>query len=98
MKMCVVGLWHLGTVTAACVASSGHEVIGLDFDPTVVAALAAGRPPLFEPGLEDLVKAGLASGRLRFTTDVADAVANADIVWIAYDTLVDDDDRSDVGY
>jgi UDPglucose 6-dehydrogenase len=98
MNVCVLGLWHLGTVTAACLASGGHDVIGLDFDPAVVAGLNAGRPPLFEPGLEDLVKGGLASGRLRFTTDVALAVGHADIVWVAYDTPVDDDDRADVDF
>jgi UDPglucose 6-dehydrogenase len=96
VKICVVGLWHLGTVTAACLASAGYDVIGLDFDQAVVADLAGGTPPLFEPGLEELVKAGLASGHLRFTTDPA--AANADIVWIAYDTPVDDDDRGDVEY
>ena len=96
MKVCVLGLWHLGTVIAACLAQGGHDVTGLDFDAAVVAALAAGTPPLFEPGLEDLVKAGLASGRLGFTTDVAEAVRAADIVWVAYDTPVDDDDRADV--
>src|SRR5438132_1063023 len=98
MTVCVVGLWHLGTVTAACLASSGHDVTGLDFDPAVVDGLAAGKPPLFEPGLEDLVKTSLASGRLRFTTDVAAAAGNADVIWIAYDTPVDDEDRADVEY
>jgi UDPglucose 6-dehydrogenase len=96
LKVCVLGLWHLGTVTAACLAAGGHEVTGLDFDPAVVSRLAAGNPPLFEPGLEDLVHAGLASGLLRFTTDVAEAVRTADIVWVACDTPVDDDDRADV--
>ena len=71
---------------------------GLDFDAVVVAGLAAGKPPVFEPGLEDLVKAGLASRQLRFTTDVAAAAGGADIVWIAYDTPVDDEDRADMGY
>jgi UDPglucose 6-dehydrogenase len=98
MKVCVLGLWHLGTVTAACLASAGHDVTGLDFDPAVVSNLAAGKAPLFEPGLDDLVTAGLASGRLCFTTDVAAAVDRADIVWIAYDTPVDEDDRADVAY
>jgi len=98
MKVCVLGLWHLGTVTAACLASGGHDVTGLDFDPAVIAGLATGRPPLFEPGLEDLVKAGLASGRLLFTTDVAVAASDADMVWVACDTPVDDDDRADVEY
>lgn len=98
MKVCVVGLWHLGTVTAACLASGGHDVTGLDFDRAVVAGLAAGRPPLFEPGLEDLVTAGLASGRLRFTTDAVTAMATAEVVWVAYDTPVDEEDRADVEY
>ena len=98
MKVCVLGLWHLGTVTAACMAAGGHDVTGLDFDPAVVAGLAAGAPPLFEPGLETLVTEGLAAGRLRFTTDVSKAVGDADIIWVAYDTPVDDDDRADVAY
>jgi len=98
MNVCVLGLWHLGTVTAACLASGGHHVTGLDFDSAVVDGLAAGHPPLFEPGLEDLVKASLASGRLRFTIDVARAVGEAEIVWVAYDTPVDEDDRADVDH
>jgi UDPglucose 6-dehydrogenase len=95
MKVCVSGLWHLGTVTAACLASAGHDVTGLDPDPGVIERLGRGTPPLFEPGLEDLVKSGLASGRLRFTTNVA-AAAGADLVWITTDTPVDDEDRADV--
>lgn len=95
MKVCVVGLWHLGTVTAACLASADHDVTGLDFDSAAVDGLAAGTPPLFEPGLEELVKAGLASGRLRFSRDAA-AVRDAQVVWIAADTPVDEEDRADV--
>lgn len=98
MNVCVLGLWHLGTVTAACLAAGGHTVCGLDFDETVVADLSVGKAPLFEPGLDDLVNAGLASGRLRFTGDVKSAVSNADVIWVTYDTPVDDDDRADVGY
>ncbi len=96
MKVCVVGLWHLGTVTAACLASGGHQVVGLDFDADVVRKLQVGQPPLFEPGLEDLVKRGLAAGRLRFSTDVDDALRESEVVWVAYDTPVDEDDRADV--
>ena len=59
MKVCVLGLWHLGTVTAACLASGGHQVVGLDFDESVIANLKKGKLPLFEPGLEELVKMGL---------------------------------------
>jgi UDPglucose 6-dehydrogenase len=98
MKVCVLGLWHLGTVTAACLAAGGHNVTGLDFEPAVVANLTDGTPPLFEPGLEGLVRAGLAAGRLTFTTHAADACREADVVWVAYDTPVDDDDRADVDF
>lgn len=98
MKVCVFGLWHLGTVTAACVASGGHEVVGLDFDAEVISKLQQGIPPLFEPDLEALVQAGLASGKLRFTTDPAGALAGADVLWVAYDTPVDDEDNAQVDF
>jgi UDPglucose 6-dehydrogenase len=98
VKVCVLGLWHLGPVTAACLAAGGHDVTGLGFDPAVVAGLAAGSPPVFEPGLEELVKAGLDSDALRYTTDAAEATKAADVVWATYDTPVDDDDRADVEY
>jgi UDPglucose 6-dehydrogenase len=98
VKVAVLGLWHLGSVTAACLAAAGHEVIGWDPDPDTVRALADGRPPVAEPGLAALVAEDLASKRLRFTGDVAEATRSAEVVWIAFDTPVDDDDRADVEY
>jgi UDPglucose 6-dehydrogenase len=98
MRVCVAGLWHLGTVTAAALASVGHEVTAHDADPAVVANLTAGRPPLFEPGLQELVADGLASGRLRPVADAADAVRDATVVWVAYDTPVDAEDVADVDH
>ncbi len=98
MKVCILGLWHLGTVTAACLASGGHHVTGLDFDETMVTNLKKGQPPLFEPGLEDLVKKGIQSGTLDFSTDPAQAVSEAKVIWVAYDTPVDDDDNADISY
>jgi UDPglucose 6-dehydrogenase len=98
MKVCVLGLWHLGTVTAACLASGGHEVVGLDFDSSVVQKLASGQPPLFEPGLEELVQQGLAMGRLRFSSEPAEALSGSEILWVAYDTPVDEEDRADVEF
>lgn len=89
------GLWHLGTVTAACLASEGHEVIGLDFDDAVVDELKRGKPPIFEPGLEELIKG---SANLSFTTKAAKAVERADVVWVAYDTPVDRDDNADIDF
>jgi len=96
MHVVVLGLWHLGAVTAACLARH-HRVTGLDLDEGVVAGLRAGRSPVFEPGLEARLGEGLASGRLTFSTDVTDAVG-ADVVWICYDTPVRDDDSSDVDF
>lgn len=95
MKVAVFGLWHLGSVTAACLADAGHDVIGVDADASVVERLSRGEPPLFEPGLEDLIRNGLANGRLRFSADRA-AVSGADEVWVTIDTPVDADDRADV--
>lgn len=95
MNVCVQGLWHLGTVTAACLASVGHRVVGLDFDRATIEKLSSGTPPLFEPGLEELVKRGLASGQLGFSSD-ASAAKGVEVLWVAYDTPVDEDDNADV--
>ena len=91
MKICVLGLWHLGSVTAACMASVGHSVLGLDFDEPLVARLNTGASPLLEPHLEELLHQGLASGRLRFTSSVRDASAGAQVLWVAYDTPIGED-------
>ena len=98
MKVCVFGLWHLGTVTAACLAAAGHQVVGLDFDREIVKRLRQGHPPVFEPGLEELVKKGLEKERLLFTDNISDAVKDAEIVWVTYDTPVDDEDQANVEY
>ena len=98
MKICVFGLWHLGTVTAACLADAGHYVIGLDPDESTVSDLNRAHPPLYEPGLADLVQRGIQSERLMFTTDAKDAVRDADVVWVTFDTPVDDNDNADVDY
>ena len=96
MKICVAGLWHLGVVTAACVAAAGHRVVAFDEDESVVAGLAKGVLPVDEPGLADLVRQQLAAGSLLFTDQREQAVRDADLVWITYDTPVDEDDRADV--
>lgn len=97
MKVCVQGLWHLGTVTAACLASLGHEVIGLDFDAKTIKNLNKGIPPLFESKLEELIHNGIESNKLKFTTDIKD-IENIDLLWIAYDTPVDEDDNANINF
>src|SRR5579872_5232057 len=96
MTVCVFGLWHLGCVTAACTAER-YSVIGLDPDAQNVAGLSAAQPPIFEPGLSELIQSGTTGGTLRFTTDLREAGA-ADLVWVTFDTPVDDLDRADSGF
>ncbi len=98
MRVAVLGLWHLGSVTSACAAAAGHDVVGWDPDPTTVERLTDGLPPVQEPGLEDLLREQMTAGRLRFTAGIEDAVRDAAIVWVAFDTPVDDDDRADVAF
>jgi UDPglucose 6-dehydrogenase len=71
--MSVVGTGYLGATHAACMAELGHDVIGIDSDPVKVQALASGRVPFWEPGLEDVLQRGLSSGRLSFTVDPQEA-------------------------
>jgi len=97
MKVAVVGLWHLGTVVAACLGKAGHEVVGIDEDRGVIADLVLGKPPISEPGLEETCKAAVQAGGLRFSSDLASA-SDADLVWITYDTPVDEHDVADVEF
>lgn len=95
-KVCVAGLWHLGLVSAACLADMGCQVFSLDARPEIMSQLGAGKLPIFEPGLEDLVKKHLRSGRLVFSADVAAALSGASTVLITYDTPVDEKDQVDL--
>lgn len=94
MRICVQGLWHLGSVTAASLAAMGHRVMGLDFDAPTVERLGRAVAPVFEPGLEELIRQGLASGNLAFCSAPTGLEA-VDVWWIAYDTPVDDQSCAD---
>ncbi len=97
MRIAVVGLWHLGCVTAACLATAGHDVIAIDENPDVILNLRRGKVPVEEPGLSDLIREQAAAGRLEFSSRTGD-VAGRDVVWIAFDTPVDENDVADVEY
>ena len=97
MNVTILGLWHLGCVTAACCARH-FQVVGLDFDEANIARLDAGQAPLFEPGLNELITAGLAAKKLSFTADPKIACARADVLWLCYDTPVNENDESDVDF
>ncbi|WP_372422999.1 UDP-glucose dehydrogenase family protein [Salinarimonas chemoclinalis] len=86
MRVAMIGSGYVGLVSGACFADFGHEVACIDKDPAKIAALEAGRMPIYEPGLEDLVRRNVAQGRLAFATDLTDAVAAAEAVFIAVGT------------
>jgi UDPglucose 6-dehydrogenase len=94
--ICVAGLWHQGSVVSGCLADVGHRVRGVGPDAHVVAALRAGEPPVREPKLPTILRRNLRAGRLRYTTDYVEALAGAEFAYIAIDTPVDADDRSDL--
>ncbi len=85
MRISVIGCGYLGAVHAAAMAELGHEVIGVDVDPGKIAALSRGEAPFFEPGLPELLTDAAATGRLRFSTDIAEA-AGAAVHFIAVGT------------
>jgi UDPglucose 6-dehydrogenase len=95
LRITVAGLWHLGSVTAACCARH-FQVVGLDDNADRISELRLGKPPLLEPGLAELIAEGLHQERLAFESDPSVACANADVLWLTYDTPVDDQDQSDV--
>lgn len=98
MRVCVQGLWHLGSVTSACLASVGHYVAGFDSNREVIRNLKKDEPPLFEPELNGLIARGIRSGQLRFTDEIQDAYRDIDVLWITYDTPVNEMDVADTDF
>ena len=98
MKICVQGLWHLGSVTAACLASVGHDVVGLDGDSNNISNLNQGKAPLFEPGLDEMIQNEINEGHLRFVQSSREALADAEVLWVTFDTPVDEEDHADVEF
>jgi UDPglucose 6-dehydrogenase len=86
LRMTVVGTGYLGATHAAAMAESGYEVLGVDIDQRKVEALSRGQVPFFEPGLAELLQANVASGRLRFTTDFAEAADFGDLHFLGVGT------------
>ncbi len=95
MKIAVIGLYHLGCVTAACMADAGHEVLGFDPDPEQIDALRQNKTPIFEPGLDDLLLKNTRTKKLNYSSDPRD-ISQSDILWITFDTPVDENDVADV--
>ena len=98
MKITVIGSGYVGLVSGACLAELGNDVLCLDVDPRKIALLQQGGVPIYEPGLEDMIKSNVAAGRLRFTTDVAESVAHGLVQMIAVGTPSGEDGSADLQY
>ncbi|MEU4270877.1 UDP-glucose/GDP-mannose dehydrogenase family protein [Streptomyces sp. NPDC026092] len=86
MRLTVIGTGYLGAVHAACMASIGHDVLGVDVDAEKITALAEGRPPFYEPGLDDVLTRALATGRLRFGTSLREAALHGEVHFVCVGT------------
>ena len=98
MKLTIIGTGYVGLVSGTCFAEVGHHVICVDNDAVKVKMLQAGGIPIYEPGLEELVKKNVAAGRLKFTNSTAEGVENSDVIFIAVPTPPQPDGSVDLSY
>lgn len=98
MRVAIFGTGYVGLVTGTCLAEVGHDVVCVDVDAAKIDGLNQGVVPIYEPGLEPMVRANHAAGRLRFTTDAATAVAHGEVLFIAVGTPPDEDGSADLQY
>jgi UDPglucose 6-dehydrogenase len=98
MKISIIGTGYVGLVTGTCFAESGNDIICMDIDKKKIAALNSGMVPIYEPGLEELIRRNVAHGRLSFTTDMSRAVKGSDIIFIAVGTPPGEDGSADLNY
>lgn len=98
MKIAVIGTGYVGLVTGTCFADYGNDVYCVDVDEKKIENLKNGIIPIYEPGLEDMVQSNYEDGRLKFTTDIADAVAKSDFCFIAVGTPMGEDGSADLQY
>ena len=98
MRITMIGTGYVGLVTGTCFADSGNDVICLDTDKAKIEDLRAGKVPIFEPGLAELIARNADAGRLKFTSDYAEAVPDAQCVFICVGTPQDDQGRADLQY
>lgn len=98
MKVAIFGLGYVGSTAAGCIASQGHTIIGVDVSEAKVAALNAGRAPVYEPGLDDLIAAAHADGRIRAVTKLTDELDDCDIAIVCVGTPSGVDGAHDMSY
>jgi UDPglucose 6-dehydrogenase len=97
IQISVVGLWHLGSVTASCLAEKGFKINAYDHDENIINNFNNGLLPIFEPGLESLMNLNKINGTLSFSCDPL-SISKSELIWVTYDTPVDDQDIADVEF
>jgi len=98
MRVCMIGTGYVGLVTGACLAESGNDVWCVDVDENKISRLNEGHIPIYEPGLEEIVKRNVDQKRLRFTTDLKEALDASLFVFIAVGTPPADDGSADLQF
>ena len=98
MRITIAGTGYVGLVTGACLAETGNNVLGYDIDQGRLEDLRQGKCPIFEPGLPDLIRAGCRADRMKFTSDLKEAIAHAEVVFIAIGTPPDDQGDADLSH
>ncbi|HYE33459.1 MAG TPA: UDP-glucose/GDP-mannose dehydrogenase family protein [Methylomirabilota bacterium] len=98
MRLSIIGTGYVGLVTGTCFAEVGHDVICVDCDAKKVAMLKAGKVPIYEPGLEELIQKNVEAGRLSFTTSIEEGVSKSDVVFIAVPTPPQEDGSVDLSF
>jgi GDP-mannose 6-dehydrogenase len=98
MRLSILGLGYVGCVSAACFAKDGHDVIGVDVNPTKVTIINSGKSPIVEPGVGEVIEQVVSEGRLRATTETAEAVMNSDISLVCVGTPSNSNGSLDLSY
>ena len=98
MKIAIVGTGYVGLVSGACFAEVGIDVTCVDVDVNKIERLHRGEIPIYEPGLDDLVKRNVKEGRLHFTTDLLSCLNDVEVVFYAVGTPPDEDGNADLKY
>jgi len=98
MKITIIGAGYVGLVTAACLANLGNEVVCVDVDKKKISFLNKGKMPIYEPGLEEIIKLNVKGKRLLFTTDAKKAIQKSEVIFIAVGTPSKENGETDLGY
>jgi UDPglucose 6-dehydrogenase len=98
MRIAVVGTGYVGLVTGTCFAETGVTVICVDIDRDKISRLRMGKPPIYEPGLETMIRRNSEKGRLFFTTDIAEALEKCEVVFITVGTPPEEDGSADLSH